>query len=201
MLKRPKLPDLTNGEVTVLSFWNPYYHFYGSNRSQAYVSVVNMKLTSFILWGFQYLQNDSRIWFRILFIALEEELKVIDFVLWLNYYYFTLFACFLLFLHFITYLINLLFGTQGRPGRPTLFNKQEGRALGEGRDAMVCSQECPTVFYPVSVVVNLCITFHDMPIPRIVSSTLVLTYLNRTRINRLVGSFASYYFEWNEDWQ
>ena len=40
-----------------------------------------------------------------------------------------------------------------------------------------------------------------MPIPRILSSTLVLTYLNRTRINLLVGSFASYYFEWNEDWQ
>ena len=104
------------------------------------MSVVNMKLTSFILWGFLYLQNDSRIWFRILFIALEEELKVIDFVLWLNYYYFTLFACFPLFLHFITYLINLLFGTQGRPGRPTLFNKQEGRARGEGREAMICSQ-------------------------------------------------------------
>ena len=132
--------------------------------------------------------NHSRIWFRILFVALEEELKVIDFVLWLNYYYFILFACFPLFLHFITYLINLPFGTQGGPGRPKLLNKQECRALGEGRDAMACSQECPTVFYSVSVVVNLCITFHDMPIPKIVSSTLVLTYLNRNRINLLFGS-------------
>ena len=89
----------------------------------------------------------------------------------------------------------MLFGTQGRLIR---FNKQEGRALGKGRDAMVCSQECPIVFYSVSVVVNLCITFHDMPSPKIVSSTLALTYLNKTRINPLVGSynFILFWMEW-----
>ena len=31
-------------------------------------------------WGFQHLQNSSRIWLRVLSIALEEELKVLDFV-------------------------------------------------------------------------------------------------------------------------
>ena len=62
----------------------------------------------------QYLQNHS-IWLRILSIVLEEELKVPDFVLWLNYYYFVLLDCFPLFLHFSLLQINLLFGAQGRP--------------------------------------------------------------------------------------
>ena len=34
------------------------------------------------------MQNNTRLWFRKLPTALEEELKVLDFVLWLNYYYF-----------------------------------------------------------------------------------------------------------------
>ena len=52
-----------------------------------------------------------RIWLKILSIALEEELKVLGFVLWLNYYYFVLLDCFPLFLHFLTSLIlHLEFG-------------------------------------------------------------------------------------------
>ena len=43
----------------------------------------------------------SRIWLGILSIALE-ELKVLDFVLWFNYYYFVLLECFTLFLHCLT---------------------------------------------------------------------------------------------------
>ena len=38
-------------------------------------------------------------WLRVLSIALEEELKVLDFVSWLNYYYFVPLDCFLLFLY------------------------------------------------------------------------------------------------------
>ena len=38
--------------------------------------------------------------------ALEEETRVLDFVLWLNYYYFVLFDCFPLFLHFLISLIK-----------------------------------------------------------------------------------------------
>jgi len=46
-----------------------------------------MQLTSSSWWGFWYLQNYSRIMLRILSVAHEEELRVLDFVLWLNYYY------------------------------------------------------------------------------------------------------------------
>ena len=50
---------------------------------------------------------------RILSIALEEELKVPDFVLWLNYYYFVLFDCFSLFLSFLTFLIKFVLWNSG----------------------------------------------------------------------------------------
>ena len=76
--------------------------------------VVNMHLTSFAWWGFQYLQNNSRIWRRILSIALEEELSVLDFVLWLNYYYFVLFDCFPFFLHFLTSLVKFAIWNSGK---------------------------------------------------------------------------------------
>jgi hypothetical protein len=42
--------------------------------------VVNMQLTSSIWEDFQYLPNSSKMWLRILSIALEEELKFLDFV-------------------------------------------------------------------------------------------------------------------------
>ena len=42
----------------------------------------------------------------MLSVALEEEPKVLDFVLWLNCYYFVLLDCFPLFLHFLTSLIK-----------------------------------------------------------------------------------------------
>ena len=51
---------------------------------------------------------------RILSIALEEELKVLDFVLWLNYYYFVLLDCFPLFLHFLTSLIKFALWNSGK---------------------------------------------------------------------------------------
>ena len=49
-----------------------------------------------------------KIWLRIFPIVLEKELKVLDFVQWLHYYYLALFDCFLLFLHFLTSLIKLI---------------------------------------------------------------------------------------------
>ena len=73
-----------------------------------------MQLTSSTWWEFWYLQNNSRIWLRILSIALEEELKVLDFVLWLNYYYFVLLDWFSLFLHCFTSLIKFALGTGGK---------------------------------------------------------------------------------------
>ena len=42
--------------------------------------VVSIELTSFTQWGFQYLQTAQSIWLRILSIALQEKLKVLDFV-------------------------------------------------------------------------------------------------------------------------
>ena len=52
-----------------------------SSWSGVYMLVVSMLLTSFTLWGFQYLHNSSRIWLRILYRALEKELKVFDFLM------------------------------------------------------------------------------------------------------------------------
>ena len=47
---------------------------------EAFLLVVNMQLTSSIWEDFQYLPNSSKMWLRILSIALEEELKFLDFV-------------------------------------------------------------------------------------------------------------------------
>ena len=58
-----------------------------------------MRLTSSAWWGFEYLQNSSRMWLRIASIALEEELKVLDFVLQQNYYYSVWLDCFPLVLY------------------------------------------------------------------------------------------------------
>ena len=47
-------------------------------------------------------------WLRILSLFLEEELKILDFVQWLNYYYFVLFDSFPLLLHFLISLIKFI---------------------------------------------------------------------------------------------
>ena len=114
-----------------------------------------MQLTSSTWWAFQYLQNSSRIWLRILSIALEGELNVLDFVQWLNYYYFVLLDCFPLFLHFLTSLIELLFGTRGRPRRLKFFYKQEaggGHWKGDGAEGVLLSWEGPIGYCLVTVV-------------------------------------------------
>ena len=45
---------------------------------------VSTQLISSTWGGFPTLLNNPRIWFRISSIALEEELKVLDFALWLS---------------------------------------------------------------------------------------------------------------------
>lgn len=56
---------------------------------------------------------------------LDKELKVLDFVLWLNYHDFVLLDCLSLFLYFSFLLLNLLFGTWGRLRKLKLFCKQK----------------------------------------------------------------------------
>ena len=76
--------------------------------------MVIMQVASAPWQGAQYLENNSKIRLKILSIALEEELKVLDFVLWLNYYYFVLLDCFSLILHVLLLRLNVLFGTLGK---------------------------------------------------------------------------------------
>lgn len=47
----------------------------GSNQSEVKELVVSTQLSSSTWWGFQYMQNNSRIWLRILPLALGEELN------------------------------------------------------------------------------------------------------------------------------
>ena len=49
-----------------------------------------------------------RIWLRILSIALEKGIKLLDYAKWVPYYYLVFFDCFPSFLHFPTSLIKLL---------------------------------------------------------------------------------------------
>ena len=87
--------------------------------------VGSMQSTSSTWWGLHYLQNNSRLWLRMLPIVLEEELKVLGFVLWLNCYDFVLLDCFLCFCIFSLLWSNLLFRIQGRSKRLKLFYKQD----------------------------------------------------------------------------
>ena len=59
--------------------------------------------------GFSIYKTAHRIWLRVLSIALEKKLKVLDFANRLiNYDYFVLFDCFPLLLHFLTSLNKLI---------------------------------------------------------------------------------------------
>ena len=57
----------------------------GSSGSGVYVLVGSIQLTSSTGGGFSTCKTASRTWFRILSIVFE-ELNVLDFVEWLNYY-------------------------------------------------------------------------------------------------------------------
>ena len=58
-------------------------------------------------WGFQY-KAAHRMRLRILSVALEKELKVLDFAHWVHYYYLVSFDCFPLFLYFLTSLVKFI---------------------------------------------------------------------------------------------
>ena len=63
--------------------------------------------------GFGISRTAQRIWLRLLSVVLEEELKVLDFVYRLNYYYFflaCLFSSVSAFPHFSDYFYFLKFG-------------------------------------------------------------------------------------------
>ena len=58
-------------------------------------------------WGFRYLQNSSKDLVQVIS-GPEGDLKVLDFVYWLKYYYFVLFDCFPFFLLFLSSLIKFI---------------------------------------------------------------------------------------------
>ena len=60
------------------------------------------------------MQTAQRTWPRILSIVLEEELKVLDFVSQLYYYYFVLLDCFPFFLHILSSLSKVFLQTKCR---------------------------------------------------------------------------------------
>ena len=57
---------------------------------------------------FSICKTAHKVWFRILSIGLEKELKVLDFAYSLNQSCFVLFDCFYLLLHFLISLIKLI---------------------------------------------------------------------------------------------
>ena len=65
----------------------------------------------------------------ILSTALEEELKVLDLVLWLNCEHFILFYCYPLFLHFLTLIIFALWNSR-KPRQLKLSYRQEWGTQG-----------------------------------------------------------------------
>lgn len=91
---------LVDSEIIGRSFQNLNHQSSGFNQSGVYMLVVSMQLTSFRCWGFQHLENNSRIGLRILSRTCEEEPKVLDFVSQLNYHCFALLDCFPSFLNF-----------------------------------------------------------------------------------------------------
>ena len=86
-----------------------------------------------------------RTWLRILLRAPEEELKMLDFAYWLNYYYLVCFDCFPLFLHFLVSPIKLTLWLK-------CFHRQKagwGHRVGRwGRTLRSCSISVPQGLHP-----------------------------------------------------
>ena len=85
----------------------------GSNWSGVWVLVVSMQLLLPPGGSFSICKTTQEYGSGYYLSALEEELKVSDFVLWLNYYYFVLLDCFPLFLHFLNFLIKFVLWNSG----------------------------------------------------------------------------------------
>ena len=89
-----------------------------------------MQLTS--TWcGCQYLQKSSRIWLRKFSAALEEELKVLDFVQRFNCCYIVWLNCFHLFQHLLTSLIRFALWDSGKALEATVLLQTSGRGRAE----------------------------------------------------------------------
>ena len=137
------------GEVAEWYFGGQRHRPSASNWCGVYQLVGSIQLTSPTWWRSQYLQNSSGTRLRMLSTTLEEELKVLVFVLRLNSYYFVCSTVFLCFSVFSLLWLSLCFWTWGRPRRLKLFYKQEvgGRGAVEG----VCPREGPAESCLVSV--------------------------------------------------
>ena len=96
--------SLIGGDIIGSQFHQPSV----SNWSGVYVLLGSIQLTSSTCGGFSTCKTAPRTWLRVLSIVLEEELKVLDFVEWLNYYYLVLLDCFPFSLDFLTSLIKLI---------------------------------------------------------------------------------------------
>ena len=80
----------------------------GSNQSWGegvYMLVGSIQLTSSTWWGRQHLQNSSKDRAQHIMVH-EEELNVLEFAEWLNYYYFVLLDCFPFSLYLLMSLIK-----------------------------------------------------------------------------------------------
>ena len=86
-----------------------------------------------VTWcGFQYLQNSSRIWLRMLSTVFEKELKILDILLWINYSNFVLLDYLPLCFIFLLLWLNLPFGNQRRRDWSFSTNKRQAEdGLGE----------------------------------------------------------------------
>ena len=83
---------------------------------------------------------------QVIIYSLEEALKVLDFVLWLNSYYFVLLDSFPLFLHFLTFLIKFALWTWGEAYEAKAFLQTRGGGHGVcpwGGPAGSCSVSTP----------------------------------------------------------
>jgi len=110
-----------------------HYQPSGYNLSEFYMLVVHIQSAFSTGKGFGIGRTAQSIWLRILSVVLEEELKVLDFVYRLNYYYFFLLVVFLGFGIFPLLWLYLVFEIWGRPRRLKFFYKpEEGGRPGVG---------------------------------------------------------------------
>lgn len=127
-------------KVTRWGHRGQHYQSSGSSWSGSFMFMAIMQLGSSIWWGFQHLQKNSRIW--PLSIGLEEELKILDFALWLKPlpFHVAWLVPFVSSFIFSIFWVNLLFEIQEKPRRLKLFHKQTARDLGE-RGWSVCGKD------------------------------------------------------------
>ena len=154
--KRPEFSQDVQGKVfkdrvrdggcgSVISSWTFFWLVVSELTGSEHSPLVPPHLGSMRLWtacsllppparGFSVCKTAHRIWLRILSIALEKELKVLDFLQWLTCYYCVLFDCFPFHSAFFSLIwLNLPFATQGRSRRLKFFYRHEAGRGHEGR--------------------------------------------------------------------